>query len=382
MKVLHSKNGELTHKILIVIPGNIDLRGIQMFFLNTLKYFDYRNIQIDIYFGGRCENYDMCKEFINKDIGIFVGELDFNNRTNRYVYRKDIRKILGNRKYTCIHVNSGMPWFNCIALEEGKRAKIKKRISHSHSAHIENKNFLKRINKIRITYKSNYLATLYLACSENAGIWMFGKKKMKEKGIVIYNGINTISYTFSKIERNQWRKKYNLTNEYVILHIGAFYDVKNQRFLVDMFSKLKRLDKEVKLIMIGSGPNLELIRNQVISEQLGKSVMFIERTDKVAKYMQMADLFVLPSIFEGLGIVNIEAQATGLKCIVSDVVPQIVKVTDLVEFLPLSKGSNYWAEQIYKRMGPYERKDRINQVRESGFDARITAQGLQEVYLR
>lgn len=382
MESIFTSKHDASHKVLIVIPGSVDFRGIQIFFINILKYLDYTNLAVDLYFGGKNENEEVLSCFIKKNNGIFIGNLNFSEKKPRRVYRQDLRNLLQSKQYDCIHVNSGMPWFNLVALEEAKKAKVKKRILHSHSAHNAESNPLKILYKKIMMLKLNLLATELVACSKEAGIWMFGQRKMKEKGIILYNGIDAEKYTFSQKNREEGRTQFAMSDKHILLHVGAFNSSKNQMFLVEMFSFLKQMNENAKLILIGTGPNLQKVKDQVKAAKLENDVMFIGSTNRVSDFMQMADLFILPSVFEGLGIVNIEAQAAGLRCMVSDVVPEIVRITNLVEFIPLSKGPEYWAEKAMELLSPYERENKIGCICNSGFNARMTANRLQEIYDR
>lgn len=378
MKLINEEIRATKHRVLIIIPGNIEFRGIQIFFLNVLKYFPQKEILVDLYFAGFDKNKELLERFIRYKCGVYIGKLNLEIKENRKQYKNDLDCLMTKNKYSCIYVNSGMPWFNLIALEEAYKNGITKRISHSHSAHIPSKNIIKKVYKKAIQLRSNYLATDFLACSQSAGDWMFGVTKMKSAGKIMYNGIDVDQYTFSDKVRCDYRKKYNVIDKHVILHVGAFNSAKNQSFLIDVFECVKKKDYKATLFLIGDGPKENSIRNKVIQKGLIDDVIFIGETSKISDYMQMADLFVLPSFYEGFGIVNVEAQASGLKCLVSDVVPQLADVTGLVTFLSLGAGIECWANCIIDLLRPYKRIDTTKKILESGFNSKTTAQKLQE----
>ena len=372
MEVLSKASQYKKNSVLIIIPGNIDFRGIQIFFLNVLKYFDYSNLSVDLYFGGSCNNAEIARDLKSYGVGLYTGNSDLSTRKNESKYNEDLQTLLRENNYTCVYVNSGMPWFNYIALKNAKKFGVPKRISHSHSAHIPSKKATVRVFQSLLRLKSNSIATDFLACSEQAGTWMFGKRKMREEGKILYNGIDAKKYKYDATVRNEYRSMYAVQEKSVILHVGAFNSAKNQKFLVEVLSCLKDMSKDIALVLIGSGPTQEEVRCLAIQLGLEEHIIFIAETNHVERYMQMADLFVLPSVFEGLGIVNIEAQASGLKCLVSDVVPRMIDVTGLVTFKSLLDGPKGWAQVINEMLSPYERKNTISMLENSGFNIRIS----------
>ncbi len=382
LEVLGKVSQRKKNNALIIIPGSIDFRGIQIFFLNVLKYFDYSNLSIDLYFGGSCNNAEIEVALKSYGVGLYTGNSDMSTRKNESKYNEDIQALLRENDYTCVYVNSGMPWFNYIALKNAKKCGVPKRISHSHSSHIPSKKAIVRIFQSLLRLKSNSIATDFLACSEQAGVWMFGKRKMQKNGKVLYNGIDAKKYIYNAKVRDEYRRTYGVQEKSVVLHVGAFNSAKNQKFLVEVLSCLRDTTKDIVFILIGSGPTKEEICR--LANQLGVAdrIIFITETSHVENYMQMADLFVLPSVFEGLGIVNIEAQASGLKCLVSDVVPKMIDVTGLVTFKSLSDGPEEWAKVMSDMLNPYERKNTASMIENSGFDAKNTAEILQRIIMR
>lgn len=353
-----------------------------MFFLNVLGYIDRNDLGIDLYFGGKNEQEELLEKLSSMKLGVYVGELNIYGRDARSRFRSDIRALLQGKQYDCIHVNSGFSWFNLIAIEEAKKQGIGKRLVHSHSSHLPAKSKLKQVYKALLTDKIDRLASECIACSTEAGVWMFGQAHFDQNGLILNNGIDAERYIFSPEIRAAMRNEYDLKDNHIILHVGAFNSAKNQRFLVETFAFVRQKDPLAKLILIGTGEFYEDVRQQVKTAGLEADVIFVGASNRVSDYMHMADLFVLPSVFEGLGIVNIEAQATGLRCLVSDVVPQAAKVTDLIEYLPLSEGPAYWADAALKRLDGYPREDMSEAIVRSGYDARATAEKLQEIYVR
>lgn len=379
-KLLDSKSA--LNNVLIILPGDIEFRGIQVFFFNIIEKMCLDNISIDIYFGGSCVREEILETLLRQNVGVYVGELDFHTKRSYLQYKNDIIKLMQIKEYNCIHINSGIPKFNAVALQIAKKENIVTRIVHSHSAHNCKRSLFKRVYKRFLQIKINYLATDWIACSKEAGDWMYGESFMEKKGIILNNGIDIKKYIFSSEKREFMRKKYDLENMHIILHVGAFNRAKNQSFLVNVFSQIRSRDEKAKLIMIGTGEKQEEIKSIVRTLGLDKDVIFINETSCVENYMQMADLFILPSTFEGLGIVNIEAQAAGLRCLVSDVVPRAAKVTDLIEFISLSEKPEYWAKCALKYLKGYERNNMETCIVKNNYDIQTTANAIQRMYCK
>ena len=211
---------------------------------------------------------------------------------------------------------------------------------------------------------------------------MFGSSIMEKKGIILNNGIAVKKYIFSEEKRQKMKIKHNMLNNHVILHVGAFNRAKNQAFLVQIFGEIRKFDEFAKLIMIGTGENKEKVKAMVSSMGLVKDVLFIDESNCIENYMQLADLFILPSTFEGLGIVNIEAQAAGLKCLVSDVVPKEAEITDLVEFISISEQPEYWAKRALEYLEGYERNNMEEAIKKGGYDILDTTNIMQRIYCK
>ena len=216
---------------------------------------------------------------------------------------------------------------------------VKYRISHSHSflpnCSIKNKVFL---------YIGKKVSNIYVACSKEAGIYAFGKSVYFK---IIYNAFNVRDYSYSNHIRNKKRKELGLKNEFVLLNIGRMVDQKNQLRLLEIFKEYQKIDSDSKLIIIGDGQ----LRNKIIKKinilNLN-NIILISKTSNVNEYLQMADCFLFPTKFEGLGIVLVEAQAASLPVITSSVVPQEVKINgnDSFTILDLNDNDIIWAKSI------------------------------------
>ena len=220
----------------------------------------------------------------------------------------------------------------------------------------------------------------FLACSKLAGEWLYPEKYL-DRVKIINNGIDIEKYKFNLEIRNQLKKEMNLEEKFVLGHIGRFSYSKNHKFLIEIFNEVQKIEKESILLLIGNGELEEKTKDQVKQLNLEEKVIFLGTTDKVESYLQIMDVFVFPSQFEGLGLVAIEAQTAALKVIASDKVPLEAKLSDYLEYFSLNKNSKEWAEEILKYKNSYERKDMTKEIEKVGYSIKSSAKELEKIYL-
>lgn len=256
------------------------------------------------------------------------------------------------------------------------------RIIHSHNAGYENepgilRKVLVAFNKILLKFS----ATDYWACSKKAGEWMFGKNR---KFTIIHNAIESKKYKFNSEKRDNLRKALNFENKFVVGHVGRFSYQKNHKFLINIFYELQKIESNSVLMLVGDSVNdnkfLLEAKKQVKRLNIENKVLFLGMRNDVPDLMQAMDCFVFPSLFEGLGIVAIEAQAAGLKCYLSDVIPNEVKITNLVNFVSLKEDAKYWAKKILSNTS-YIRKDMTDEIKKAGYDIKTEIKKIEKFYL-
>ena len=214
-------------------------------------------------------------------------------------------------------------------------------------------------------------ATDFWACSESAGDFFYKAPILKGKAFkIIHNAIETEKYAYDSVTRKQIRETYNLENRYVIGHVGRFQFQKNHEFLIDIFYEYLKLDSRAVLMLVGQGEEEDAIRQKVINLGIEKSVLFMGVRTDVNRLLQAMDVFLLPSRFEGLPLVLIEAQTSGLRCLTTkNKVPYEVNVTGNVEFEELKENSIEWAHHIeYMEKQPYDRKSCLDLITDAGYD--------------
>lgn len=298
-----------------------------------------------------------------------------------FKYHKELKKVLkeGNYKIVHSHINT----LSVFSLFAAKCAKVPVRIAHSHST-TNKKEKKKNLMKQLLRPFAKMFATDYMACTEHAGRWMFGDKEFDKGNVyILNNAIDLSKFKYNKKIRESKRKELNITNDTLVIgHIGRFVEQKNHRFLIEIFNEIHKKNKNSILLLAGQGPLMEEIKDKVKELHLTRAVKFLGQRSDVHELYQAFDLFLFPSLYEGLGMVVIEAQCAGLPCVCSTTIPKIAKVTDRVEFIDLNKSSSVWSEYCNKLVYDNDRRDNSDLVRKNGYDIKSETKNLEKVYLK
>ena len=215
------------------------------------------------------------------------------------------------------------------------------------------------------------------ACSIEAGKWMYGKYSFE----VMKNGIPVKSFTYSDITRISQRQQLQINREFVIGHVGRFEYAKNHVFLIDIFYEIRQTFRNAILLLIGSGALENEIKDKVESLGLQQDVVFYGNTRRIGNLMQAMDVMIFPSIYEGFGIVAIEAQAAALKIIASDKIPKSTDITSYIHFFSLKRSPKEWANLALEFRHGYKRKDVSQSIIEKGYDIVKITNYLMEQYI-
>jgi len=263
--------------------------------------------------------------------------------------------------------------------KEAKKRGIPCIIIHSHNTGMDID--IKAPFHVYFKYVSCKYPTHYFSCGQKASEWLFGKRHDK-KVHILKNAIDTKTFFYDKNISYTVKKQINLENKFVIGNIARFSPQKNHSFLIDVFSEIYNKNKNSLLILVGDGQLRLQIEEKVKSLHLENAVLFLGIRQDISELMQVFDVFLFPSLYEGLPVTLVEAQATGLKCIISDRVPDdIVIAPDLVEFISLKRSSLYWAEKVLKYEEGYNRKNTYVEIKNSGYDILTNAKWLEQFYL-
>ncbi len=278
-------------------------------------------------------------------------------------------------EYQIIHIHEIYLIGALIGIKrKNKNIKI---ISHAHATKFSERKLANIRNKIASIPNAN-IPDYYFACSSKAGKICFGKK-FEKRGQILKNAIDLSKFKQSDLIRKKIKDKLNLTDKYVIGHVGSFNIVKNHLFLIDIFYELQKKKENAVLILVGDGERKEEVLHKCEELDIKNKVIYLGIRDDVNEVMNSFDCFVLPSIYEGLGIVLIEAQATGIPCVFSDVVPgeaNILKKNNTS--LSLNKSPKVWAEEVLKCKGITKNPE--EKIRNAGYDIKLEAKKLEQFY--
>ena len=357
----------------------MDRGGAETLIMNVYRAIDRTVLQFDFLVHEEREcDYD--SEII--ELGGRIFHTFRFNGINAPAYSRFCRRFFAeHHDYCAVHVHIG----SCAAfvLREAHRHGLFT-IAHSHNTHPPLS--VPEIGFRLFSYPTRYLADWYLACSEQAGIDRFGKKVIDgDRFTVLINGIDSVQYRFDPSIRRTVRRKLGIQDTTTLYcHVGRFAPEKNHDFLIKVFAEIATTDLTARLVLVGKGPLEDSVRHEVQAAGLNDRIQFLGIRDDVPRILMAADVFLFPSIYEGFGNVAIEAQATGLPCVLSDALPSIVELSKDCRFLGIQEGKTQWAKTAIELAETHRDSSRIDaykRVQHKGFDIRETARQLSSIYL-
>ncbi|AKG33398.1 glycosyl transferase family 1 [Paenibacillus durus ATCC 35681] len=347
--------------------------GLETMLMNYYRQMDRGKIQFD-FMVHRLERGHYDDEI--ESLGGVIYRMPPIRPGNYRLYFKKLAEFFGTHsEYRVVH--SHINENSSFVLRAAKQAGIPCRIAHSHLSDLKlDLKFPFRVYA-KAVMKDN--PTRYFACSKNAGRWLFGKRIEKTDDLIVMNNaINLREFALDLSVREQVRDELQAGERLVIGHVGRFNEQKNHTFLIDIFQSIYRRNPNVLLVLVGAG-HLELaVRRKVEKLGLSGNVAFLGVRSDISRLMQSMDLFLFPSLYEGLPVVLVEAQAAGLRCIASSAITREADLTGRVRFIGLQDSPDYWALAVLD--SSYEHADTAEQLRESGYDSAQTAAWLASFY--
>lgn len=349
-------------KVLIAYIMDGKAGGIDRYILNVFEQAK-EEMQID-FLTTNIDN-DLKKYLKNNGSSLF----EVPNMKHPISQYKKIKNIIKSNNYDVVYFNisTAIVFSGVFA---AKNAQVKKIIIHSHAAGYDCANKYKR-KVFELSHKvcSKFLykyGTNFYACSKLAGEWMFPKKIIESSEFkIVNNAIDTEKFAFDYEKRTKMRSKLGIENNFVIGHIGNFLYVKNHKFLIELFKQYLDYNSLAKLLLVGDGPLEPEIVQMAVDYEVEDKVIFAGRQNESQDYLQAMDIFLLPSHFEGFGIAAVEAQCSGLPCVMSNNVPNQVAITDKCKFLSLDDNKP-WIKAIID-FEVYKRKDNSALISDLGF---------------
>lgn len=356
--------------------SNMDRAGIETMLMNYYRNIDRSEVQFDFLCNkSKPGAYD---EEILK-LGGRIYRTPGVNPFKIFEYKKYMQRLFEEHpEYKVLHAHNGA--FAVSALYSAKISKIPVRIYHCHGASLirDFKYPLKKICMKLLPYTYTHRWT----CAKAAAEFYFGKSVVQRQQYrLITNAIDVEKFIFNKSTRDRIRKQYNLENKHVIGHVGRFMTQKNHSFLLDIFRDVHILNHNTKLVLLGDGELMPEIMQRASEYGLSEDILFLGNVENVNEWYQAFDLFILPSLYEGLPVVGIEAQAAGLSCIFSSAVTEEVAITKKAYFLDLSAATKVWAEFIADKLIDSSRKNEFLSVTEANYNIRAEAKKLQMLYM-
>lgn len=350
--------------------------GVTTVVLNYLLHMDRSDIQIDVIALSTSDS-DVVEELVASGINVhFMPGLSLLKIRSYYQFWHD---FFQNNKYDIIH--SHFNQIDYIVFSVGKHYGINEFISHSHNTKLSEIKW-KAIRNFIMCYPARKLATRWAACSDVAGVALFGKAFLKsEKSIRINNAVDCSLFKYDVDIRSRIRKQYGFSDKIKVLAcIGTFKIQKNQAYLLPILKELLSDDDNYRLIFVGGGNMLDDVKKKVDDMELSQYVIFTGVVSNVKDYYQMADVLLMPSLYEGLPMVGIEAQVSGLPCIFSDSITREVNLnSNYNRYLSVRNCQISWVTSI-KELIRVKRLDRTNHIKLLNYDIVVEAKSLKNIY--
>lgn len=361
-------------KRVLQVLGGLDRGGAETLIMNIYRTIDRSQIQFDfvihtkdkgayydeiVSLGGRVY---MCPRYTGK---------------NHFTYKKWWNKFfMEHEEYQVVHghVRSTA----AIYLKIAKKYQCYT-IAHSHST--SSGNGISAFVKNMMQFPIRHTADSFLGCSQIANEWLFGKKVANDpqRCSILKNGVDLTKYRFDVEIRNEYRKTLGIDTNLVIGTVGRIETPKNPMFMIDVFSEILKKTPDARLLWVGDGTLMPCVKEKLAQLNIKDKVLLVGSKDNVSDYLQAMDVFLFPSLWEGLGMSLIEAQATGLPCVCSEVIPDEARVTDLMIKKRLTDTAEVWAN-VCLSVSQKAREDQSDKIKAADYDIRQVVEQLRGVY--
>ncbi|MEK3992338.1 glycosyltransferase family 1 protein [Robertmurraya sp. FSL R5-0851] len=360
------------------VVNKMNRGGIETFLMNVFRNIDRTKVQFDFLTSETSTPGDYDDEIYSLGGRIYQVPSRKQGVLNNI---KLLNSFFRNHpEYKIVHAHLSS-LTNVSSLRVAKKYGVSRRIVHSHNTKEGGSSLHKYIHRFNQLSLKSY-ATDFFACSDLAAKWMYPNELFLNKEfMVINNGIETDKFKFNMNVRNQKRKELGVENNFVIGHVGRFFSQKNHDFLIDIFKEFHDKNSDSVLMLVGDGELRSKIEKKVDALGLTGKVIFTGVRSDISELLQAMDIFVFPSLHEGLPVTLVEAQASGLPCIVSNNITKQVKITNNIQYIDLTTPISTWVEEIMEKRIKHSRRDEGQSIINAGFDIEIVAQNLQDYYL-
>jgi len=343
--------------------------GLETMLMNYYRNIDRNKVQFD-FLTHRDERWDYDDEI--ESLGGKIYHLPkLNPFSKNYLNALD-KFFKEHKEYQIVHCHQDC--LSGVVLKVAKKNGVRFTIAHAHSAS-QDKN-LKYLIKVLAKKNIKKYSDKMFACGEEAGRWMFETDNFE----VLNNAIDTDLYTYNKEKADKIKKEFGIENKFVVGHVGRFNYPKNHKFIIDVFNEVQKVKEDSVLMLVGDGDLRPEIEQKVRDLGLSDKVIFAGIRSDVNDLMHGMDVFLFPSLYEGLGIVLIEAQAAGLKCIISENIPKDGVLTNDVTSISLNQSPAVWANEILKYQ-EYKRANNKEIIKKVNYDIKNNAKTLEHFYI-
>lgn len=351
--------------------------GQDSYIMNMYRHIDRERVQFDFFTPFTIRNEAMAAE-----VAALGGRMDaagypFGEDNNRR-FAAGLDAFLSAHRYDIVHIHSGSTYALMMGAKLARRHGARRVAVHSHCGGFVNL----RYRVIRALSRRALMTypTDYFACSHLAARWKFPTPIIREgRYRVLYNAVDTNRFRYSPALRDTTRASLGLTDKLVVGHIGRFAEQKNHRYLVEIFAAVAAAEPRAHLVLVGYGDLEEQTLADVDARGLGARVSFLGVRQDAHALMNAFDVFLLPSLFEGLPVVGVEAQATGLPVVTSDAVTAELPIPDLAVYKPLADPPADWARTVLA-VADTARRDTTEEMIAAGYDVRVAARRMQQIY--
>lgn len=350
----------------------MEAAGVQTLLMNIYRNIDREKIQFDFLVHYKTP------QFFDDEIekmGGRIYRLTFREDYNFIKYINDLNSFFKiHTEYKIIHGH--MHSLGGVYLKIAKKYGIPVRIAHSHTNNTQND--WKKLPKLLMNKFYARYATDLFACSNDAGKYMFGEKKFK----VINNAIDSKKFSFKEEKRESKRRELEIENKFVIGCVGRFEIQKNQKFSIDVFQEYHKKNPNSVLLLIGSGSMEKELKDYVENKKISDCVKFLGNRKDIVELYQAMDVFLFPSLFEGLGIVGVEAQASGTPTVCTDTLPKEIDVTPIIHRVSLNLRISDWILEIESAANDLLKHNNMEEyIKNANYDINKLSSELEKFYL-
>ncbi|WP_270302333.1 glycosyltransferase [Baileyella intestinalis] len=353
----------------------LEFGGVEAMLLNYTTHFQHPE-QFEFHVITQDINDDNCiRQFENAGYTVHVVT---HKRKSIAKNIREVCQVLKQERFDIVH--SHMTLTNFYVLFLAKMLGVRVRISHAHSAFRED-NLKAKLSFPFLKWLNCVTANIWVACGYNAGVFLYGKNAVdSHKVYMMRNAIDLQHFQRNDKIRKMIREKYAIGDGLCVGHIGRFSHPKNHFFVLEIFDAVRKIVPEASFLLLGDGELRDEIIEKIKELHLEASVVLTGNVTNTNEFYQAMDAFILPSFYEGLPVVSIEAQAADLPCLISENVDHHCAITSKIRFLSIQKSADEWAREILKCVALPHTDDNIGVLTKAGYNIETEARKLEELY--